>query len=87
MSKLTKAFIALAFIASQAIVVTPANALPNLTTKQTYRRSQTSKKRYYILVVVKELQSRLKLLKVCLSMFIRALCLELLAQMALVNPL
>ena len=35
MSKLTKAFIALAFIASQAIVITPSNALPNLTTKQT----------------------------------------------------
>ena len=35
MSKLTKALIAFAFIASQAIVITPSNALPNLTTKQT----------------------------------------------------
>jgi len=35
MSKLTKAFIALAFIASQAIAITPSNALPNLTTKET----------------------------------------------------
>lgn len=35
MSKLTKAFIALAFIVSQAVAITPSNALPNLTTKQT----------------------------------------------------
>jgi hypothetical protein len=35
MSKLTKAFIALAFIASQAIAITPSNALPNLTSKET----------------------------------------------------
>ena len=35
MSKLTKAFIALAFIASQAIVITPSIALPDLTTKET----------------------------------------------------
>jgi len=35
MSKLTKAVIALAFIASQAIAISPSNAMPNLTAKQT----------------------------------------------------
>ena len=35
MSKLTKALVAFAFIASQAIIISPSNALPNLTTKQT----------------------------------------------------
>ena len=35
MSKLTKALVALAFIASQAIAISPSNALPNSTTKQT----------------------------------------------------
>lgn len=35
MSKIVKALVAFVFIASQAIVVAPSNALPNLTTKQT----------------------------------------------------
>ena len=34
MSKLTKALVAFAFIATQALAINPSNALPNLTTKQ-----------------------------------------------------